>query len=83
MGYGVVLNQSMPNMGANASPVLFGSLADSYLLRSEGQPFILRLNERFADTLEVGFYLYSRIGGTSIVATGAPNPLVSIKQAGS
>ena len=83
LGYDVVLDQAMPNMGAGAKPILFGSLQDAYLLRSEGQPFLLRLNERFADQLEVGFYLYSRIGGTSIVATGAPNPLVSLQQAAS
>jgi HK97 family phage major capsid protein len=83
MGYDIVLNQSMPNMGVSAKPIIFGSLQDAYMLRTEGQPFILRLNERFADTLEVGFFLYSRVGGASIVATGAPNPLVSLQQAGS
>jgi HK97 family phage major capsid protein len=53
MGYDIVLNQSMPSMGANAVPIIFGSLQDAYLLRTEGQPFLLRLSERYADTLEV------------------------------
>jgi HK97 family phage major capsid protein len=83
LGFDVVINQAMPNMGASAKPVLFGSLNDAYLLRTEGQPTILRLEERFMDTLEVGFLGYSRIGGTSIVMSGAPNPLVSLAQAAS
>lgn len=82
-GFEVVINQAMPSMGANAVPILFGSLNDAYLLRTDGQPTILRLNERYADTLEVGFLLFTRAGGTTIVATSAPNPLVSLKQAAS
>jgi HK97 family phage major capsid protein len=70
-------------MGASAKPILFGDPSSAYLLRTDGQPTILRLNERFADTLEIGFFLWTRIGGTSIVASGAPNPLVSIQQAAS
>jgi HK97 family phage major capsid protein len=83
MGFPVVLNQSLPNMGASAQPILFGDLQASYLLRMDGQPSILRLNERYADTLEVGFYLWSRVGGASLVAPSASTPLASIKQASS
>jgi HK97 family phage major capsid protein len=79
MGFPIVLDQSMPNMGANSTPILFGDLEKSYLLRSDGQPSILRLNERFADTLEVGFFLWTRIGGLSLAA--GVQPLVSLKQA--
>ena len=79
LGYDVVLNQSMPNMGANATPILFGDLQRSYMLRTDGEPSILRLNERYADTLEVGFYLYSRVGG--LTKNAGVSPIVSIKQA--
>ena len=80
LGYDVVLNQAMPNVGgANATPILFGDLQRAYLLRTDGEPSILRLNERYADTLEVGFFLYARIGGVSLNA--GTSPLVSIKQA--
>ena len=82
LGYDVVLNQSMPNMGASAKPILFGDLQQSYLLRTDGQPSILRLNERYADTLEVGFYLWSRIGGLSL-AQSSVYPLVALQQASS
>jgi HK97 family phage major capsid protein len=82
LGYDVVLDQAMPNVGsANATPILFGDLMRSYLLRTDGAPSILRLNERYADTLEVGFFLYTRIGGISLNA--GTSPLISIKQAAS
>lgn len=78
LGYDVVLNQAMPNMGvANAMPIIFGDLQESYMLRTDGAPSILRLNERFADTLEVGFYLYTRVGGTSLDA--GTHPLQGLK----
>lgn len=79
MGFDIVIDQAMPDMGASATPILFGDLEKSFLLRTDGAPSILRLNERFADTLEVGFFLYSRIGGLALNA--GITPLVSIKQA--
>lgn len=81
MGFDVVLNQSMPSMGANATPILFGDLQKSYILRTDGEPSVLRLNERFADTLEVGFYLYGRVGG--LTKNAGISPIVNIKQAAS
>lgn len=83
MGYPVVLNQALPNMGASAKPILFGDPSSAYFKRTDGQPSIVRLNERFMDTLEVGFFLFLRLGGTSIVMSGAPNPLASLQQAAS
>jgi HK97 family phage major capsid protein len=46
-GFKVVLNQSLPNMGASAKPILFGDPSAAYFLRTDGQPSIVRLNERF------------------------------------
>ena len=83
LGYDVVLNQAMPNAGvANATPIVFGDLASAYLLRTDGQPTIVQLSERYMDTLEQGF-LCTRVGGASLVATGAPAALVSLKLAAS
>ena len=53
LGYDIVLNQSMPSptagaFSANQLPILFGDLERSYMLRTDGQPSILRLNERYA-----------------------------------
>lgn len=51
LGYDIVLNQSMPSptagaFSANQVPILFGDLEKAYMLRTDGQPSILRLNER-------------------------------------
>jgi hypothetical protein len=54
-------------------------LEKSYLLRTDGAPSIIRLDERYAELLEVGFFMYTRIGGLSLAAGIAP--LVSLKQA--
>jgi HK97 family phage major capsid protein len=88
LGYDIVINQSMVGYngtgGANAVPILFGDLQRSYLLRTDGAPSILRLNERYADTLEYGFFMWSRIGGMSLIPPGATTtPLVSLKLAAS
>ncbi len=87
LGYDVVLNQSMPGptagaFSANQTPILFGDLEKAYMLRTDGQPSILRLNERFADTLEVGFYMWSRIGGLYLGQTDV-NPIMALKIAAS
>jgi len=80
LGYDVVLNQSMPNMGAaNGTPILFGDFSEGFVLRTDGAPSILRLNERFADTLEVGMLCFVRAGGISVDA--GTHPIVSLKQA--
>jgi HK97 family phage major capsid protein len=49
MGFDIVLNQSMPSIAANSTPILFGDLSKSWLHRTDGAPSILRLNERYAD----------------------------------
>jgi HK97 family phage major capsid protein len=94
MGYDIVLNQQMPSptsgaFTANQTPILFGDLKKAYLLRTDGQPSILRLNERFATTLEVGFFLYTRVGGIFLGQTesensvGAVNPVLKLQIAAS
>jgi HK97 family phage major capsid protein len=82
LGRPVVLNQALPNVAASAiGTVVFGDLSQGYLLRTDGDLAILRLNERYADTLEVGFIGYSRIGGMSTDA--GTHPIVLLTQAAS
>ena len=81
LGKPVLIDQAMPNTGAGAVPVLFGDLKQSYLLRTDGAPEMVTLRERYADTLETGFFMYNRIGGISLAAGQAP--LASLKQAAS
>jgi HK97 family phage major capsid protein len=82
LGRPVVLNQALPNIAASAvGTVLFGDLQQGYIFRTDGDISILRLDERFADTLEVGFIGYSRIGGASMDA--GTHPIVKLAQAAS
>lgn len=80
LGRPVSLNQALPNIALNASgTILFGDFQQGYLFRTDGDISILRLDERFADTLEVGFIGYSRIGGASMDA--GTHPIVKLVQA--
>jgi HK97 family phage major capsid protein len=82
LGFDVVLNAALPStLVAGGTPILFGNLERSYLLRTVGEPTVLRLSERYADQLMIGFYLYSRQAGCSLAVPGAPSPLVSLKLA--
>jgi HK97 family phage major capsid protein len=80
LGRPVALDQALPNIAPSvAGTVLFGDFAQGYLFRTDGDISILRLDERFADTLEVGFIGYSRIGGASTDA--GTHPIVKLVQA--
>jgi HK97 family phage major capsid protein len=89
LGLPVVLNQYMDGIAASTSspavtnvPLLLGDFKQGYLLRLVKPGLaILRLNERFMDTLEVGFIGYFRAGA---VATDAgTHPIIALNQASS
>jgi len=71
-GSAYVINQSLPNIGAGASPVLYGNFSN-YKFRIVRDVTIVRLNERYADYLQTGFFGYARFGG------GLPSRTSSIK----
>jgi HK97 family phage major capsid protein len=81
LGRPIVLNQALVAANA-ASPynpvngVFFGDFAQGYLLRTDGDISILRLDERFADTLEVGFIGYARIG--SAFTDAGTHPILAL-----
>jgi len=86
LGKRVVLNQYMPDAAdkdgdsnSDAVSMLYGDFKQGYLLR-EVKPglAIVRLNERFMDTLEVGFLGYCRAGGVSTDA--GTHPIVALTQ---
>ncbi len=81
MSYPIVFNTSLPQMGANAVPILFGDFRSAALFRTDGAPELVVLNERYMDTLEKGFFLYQRAGVASLDA--GVHPLASLKQASS
>jgi HK97 family phage major capsid protein len=82
LGRPVVLDQALPNIAASAvGTVLFGDFAQGYLFRTDGDLSIVRLSERYMDTLEIGFIGYSRIGGISTDA--GTHPIIKLTQAAS
>ncbi|RRA48995.1 phage major capsid protein [Acidipila sp. EB88] len=81
LGKSVVISQYHPNATAGAvGAVQFGSLTDGYILRSAGDVSILRLNERYADTGEVGFIGYHRNSGFATVADTGIAPILNLVQ---
>lgn len=63
LGYGVKINQDMPAMAANAKSVAFGDFNAAYVIRQVQGVQVLRLNERYADALQVGFLSFARYDG--------------------
>lgn len=71
LGYPVYINQDMATMAANAKSILFGRL-DKYKIRKVKDVRILRLVERYADNLQVGFNMFLRADGNLIDAGTHP-----------
>jgi HK97 family phage major capsid protein len=77
LGRPIVLNQALPS-AVNVSTtqtqtgIVYGDFSQGYLLRTDGDIAIRRLDERFADTLETGFLAYARVGGASTDAGTHP-----------
>ena len=66
----VVINQAMAVPAASAKPVLFGDFSRYKVRRVKGVR-LLRLVERYADSLQVGFIAFQRLDGRSVDASGA------------
>jgi HK97 family phage major capsid protein len=86
LGRPVVLNQYLDDIAASNSPTTdivalqFGDFDQGYLLRLVRPGLaIVRLNERFMDTLEVGFIGYTRAGG--VVTDAGTHPVINLVQA--
>ncbi|ADW69007.1 phage major capsid protein [Granulicella tundricola] len=71
-GRPIYINDSMPTLAAGNKAILFGDFKKAYTLRLDGAPTIKRLDERYADTDEVGFIIRSRVGGITMNAGIAP-----------
>lgn len=67
-----VINSDMPAMGANAYSALFGDLSSYKVRRVAGGTTILRLVERYADYLQVGFIGFERFDGQLLDAGTHP-----------
>jgi len=62
-GYPVEVNQDMPAATAGLKPVAFGDFNEGYLIRDVRGFQLLRMDERYADYLQVGFLGFSRSDG--------------------
>ncbi len=75
LGRPVVINQYLDDIGASNVALQFGDYKQGYLLRSVKPGLaIARLNERFMDTLEIGFLGYFRSGGLVTDAGDSSDP---------
>lgn len=64
MGYPVRLNNDMPTLAQSSKSVAFGNFREAYVIRQVRDIATLRLTERYADYLQVGFLAFARADGT-------------------
>ena len=64
MGYPISINNDMPTLATSSKSVLFGNIRDAYVIRLVTGLTTLRLEERYADYLQVGFLAFQRADGT-------------------
>lgn len=64
LGYEVVLNNDMPTLATSSKSVLFGNIRQAYVIRTVQDLTTMRLTERYADFLQVGFLAFQRADGT-------------------
>jgi HK97 family phage major capsid protein len=63
-GYRIVVNNYMATPAANAKSIAFGNFQAGYLVRDVRDSVnVMRLSERYAEFLQVGFLLWLRSGG--------------------
>lgn len=80
LGYRYVINQDMPAIAGSAKAVTFGDHS-AYHIRDVIGGQLVRLNERYADYLQVGFMAYSRHDGLLLDAGTNPVKYLKIKAA--
>jgi HK97 family phage major capsid protein len=71
MGYRYVLNPDLAVPAASTKTILAGAFAN-YIIRQALDPMLIRLDERYADTLEVGFLMFERVDGNLVDAGTHP-----------
>jgi HK97 family phage major capsid protein len=71
LGYPISINQDMPAMAANAKSILFGDFS-TYMIRDVLGVQVMRLAERYADYLQVGFLAFNRCDGNLLDAGTHP-----------
>jgi HK97 family phage major capsid protein len=64
MGYPTSINNHMAAVAQNSKSLLFGDIKSAYVIRIVRSNELVRLNERYADALQVGFFAFGRLDGT-------------------
>jgi HK97 family phage major capsid protein len=64
MGYEFVLNNDMATEAIGSKSLGFGSIREAYVIRLVQDLKMMRLEERFAEFLQVGFLAFERADGT-------------------
>ena len=57
------IDNKLPAPAANAKSILFGDFKTGYIARRVSGAQVLRLSERYADFLQVGFFGFARWDG--------------------
>jgi HK97 family phage major capsid protein len=77
LGRPVVIDQYHADVATGSTAIQFGDFEAGYKLRVVDPGLtIIRLNERFMDSLEVGFTAYARVGGA--VTDAGTHPVVNV-----
>ncbi|MEW2442794.1 phage major capsid protein [Micromonospora marina] len=63
-GYPVRLNNDMAALATGSKSVLFGDIREAYVVRKVKDIQTVRLDERYAEFLQAGFFGYARADGT-------------------
>jgi HK97 family phage major capsid protein len=64
LDYAVQLNNDMPTLAASSKSILFGNVREAYVIRKVKDISTVRLAERYAEYLQVGFFGFARADGT-------------------
>lgn len=75
LGREYIINQDMPEFATGNKIMVYGDFSH-YVIRTVSDFILLRLNERFAEKLQVGFIGFERVDGALITANATTgNPL--------
>jgi len=78
-GHRYTVDNSLPAFADDASPIVFGDIEAAYLVRMVNGAQVLRLTERYADYLQVGFLGFQRLD--AVVQDAAAAAKLTIKAA--
>ena len=78
LGRPICINQAFPTLAASTVQACFGNFS-KLVLRDVGAQEIVRLEERFADTIQVGFFGYQSFGSKLLDAGTHPISSITAK----